>query len=353
MRARTLLSQDEYESLLDCIHRIHSFSDLPSLRLWLLETALPQLIPSDWLSYNEVNLLHPENTMSIVKPEFDPTMQQLFPRFQQVAHQHPLIVRQMHAVDFPVHKISDFLPQDAFHRLELYQDVYRHLGIEYQIAATLRLEPECIMAFALSRQRQDYTERDRAVLEMLRPHLVVAFNNLALAEEQQTRLDEVTLAMHALSSATIIATPEGRVLNHTGPGLQWIGATFPGVLPAAIADWLRQDSAGAAMSLKVAAGEVQIRTVPTSSRERVLLVLTLENLLGAPWPDARNLMLSKRQGEVAGWICQGKTNAEIAAILGISPRTVQKHLEHIFAKLGVESRLSLSLALTRNFHAPV
>jgi DNA-binding CsgD family transcriptional regulator len=38
------------------------------------------------------------------------------------------------------------------------------------------------------------------------------------------------------------------------------------------------------------------------------------------------------------WVARGKSNPEIATILTIAPRTVQKHLEHIFAKLGVESR---------------
>src|ERR1700678_261932 len=94
MHDKDLLSRREYELLLDCIQQMHSFPDLASLRLWLLETALARLIPSDWLSYNEVDLLHPENTISIVKPEFDPVMQRLFPRFQEVAHQHPLIIRQ-------------------------------------------------------------------------------------------------------------------------------------------------------------------------------------------------------------------------------------------------------------------
>jgi DNA-binding CsgD family transcriptional regulator len=39
-----------------------------------------------------------------------------------------------------------------------------------------------------------------------------------------------------------------------------------------------------------------------------------------------------------GWVAQGKTNPEIGLILGISRRTVQKHLERIYIKLGVENR---------------
>ena len=54
------------------------------------------------------------------------------------------------------------------------------------------------------------------------------------------------------------------------------------------------------------------------------------------------------QLEVASWVCQGKTNAEIATILGLSPRTVQKHVEHIFEKTGVGSRMALAMLLGEN-----
>lgn len=48
--------------------------------------------------------------------------------------------------------------------------------------------------------------------------------------------------------------------------------------------------------------------------------------------------LTPRENEVLHWLAHGKTDAEIAALLGLSPRTVQKHLEHIYIKLGVETR---------------
>jgi len=48
--------------------------------------------------------------------------------------------------------------------------------------------------------------------------------------------------------------------------------------------------------------------------------------------------LTPRETEVLSWLAKGKTNRDIADILGMSPRTVNKHLEHIFEKLGVETR---------------
>jgi DNA-binding CsgD family transcriptional regulator len=58
----------------------------------------------------------------------------------------------------------------------------------------------------------------------------------------------------------------------------------------------------------------------------------------APAEFSRELGLTSREGEVLSWLSKGKSNRDIAQILGLSPRTVDKHLEQIYAKLGVENR---------------
>lgn len=60
----------------------------------------------------------------------------------------------------------------------------------------------------------------------------------------------------------------------------------------------------------------------------------------------RKLGLTRREAEVLLWIARGQSNAEIAITLRISPRTVKKHLEHVFAKLGVKTRLAAAVRAT-------
>jgi DNA-binding NarL/FixJ family response regulator len=55
------------------------------------------------------------------------------------------------------------------------------------------------------------------------------------------------------------------------------------------------------------------------------------------------LKLTAREAEVLLWVGRGKTNRDIADILGLSPRTINKHLEQIFAKIGVENRASAAV----------
>jgi DNA-binding CsgD family transcriptional regulator len=54
------------------------------------------------------------------------------------------------------------------------------------------------------------------------------------------------------------------------------------------------------------------------------------------------LALTHREAEVLLWTARGKSNRDIGEILILSPRTVNKHLEQIFAKLGVENRTAAS-----------
>lgn len=53
--------------------------------------------------------------------------------------------------------------------------------------------------------------------------------------------------------------------------------------------------------------------------------------------------LTPRELEVVEWIAEGKRNGEISEILGCSPRTVQKHVQHILEKLFVESRIAVCI----------
>ncbi len=62
----------------------------------------------------------------------------------------------------------------------------------------------------------------------------------------------------------------------------------------------------------------------------------------SPW-ILDGLELSRREAEVLYQVACGKTNTEIGCILGVSPRTVQKHLEHIYHKLGVRTRTAAVL----------
>jgi DNA-binding NarL/FixJ family response regulator len=81
--------------------------------------------------------------------------------------------------------------------------------------------------------------------------------------------------------------------------------------------------------------------------EKQLLISFREESIGLQLQILINIFgLTQKEAEVLYWAMQGKTNKDVADILGGSPRTVNKHMEHIFEKLGVETRTAAA-ALAR------
>ncbi len=82
------------------------------------------------------------------------------------------------------------------------------------------------------------------------------------------------------------------------------------------------------------------------------LLILLERL-PSPRPSLHldALPLTAREREVMHWLAGGKTDREIAQLLGCSHRTVQKHLERTYQKLGVETRTAAVMrALESSWH---
>ena len=78
-----------------------------------------------------------------------------------------------------------------------------------------------------------------------------------------------------------------------------------------------------------------------------MLLLKLEAADASLAERVSSAALTPRETEVLSWLAKGKTNRDIGEILGTSPRTVNKHLEHIFEKLGVETRAAAAALATR------
>jgi DNA-binding NarL/FixJ family response regulator len=102
----------------------------------------------------------------------------------------------------------------------------------------------------------------------------------------------------------------------------------------------RTEGAGATVRVERpdAAGVLELVLIARYRQNEVLIRLNLLN----PEQDMRNLSaalgLTQREAEVLLWVSYGKSSGDISEVLAISPRTVQKHLEHVYEKLGVETR---------------
>ena len=127
---------------------------------------------------------------------------------------------------------------------------------------------------------------------------------------------------------------------------RYVGRVSGSALPSALAGHLRRLRARSgglrAEELPVfrrGASQLHMRFVKHPQRDCFVLVVE-ESKAGELAPEEA---LSPREREVFEWLGQGKTNAEIAQILGRSVHTVKRHVESILAKLGVENRCSAAL----------
>jgi DNA-binding CsgD family transcriptional regulator len=91
------------------------------------------------------------------------------------------------------------------------------------------------------------------------------------------------------------------------------------------------------MKLDLGGGEISVHALAKLNGE-VVLMFPVPG--GEDSAEEALSILTRRQREIMEWIAEGKTSGEAAIILGISPRTVEKHLEAVFQRLGVENRIA-------------
>ena len=92
--------------------------------------------------------------------------------------------------------------------------------------------------------------------------------------------------------------------------------------------------------------------VGTSPSDEVLLKVRVNNQSNPYELLSGSFGLTPREAEVLFWISMGKTNRDIAEILELSSRTINKHLEQVFQKMGVDNRTSAAVAADRIINAP-
>jgi DNA-binding NarL/FixJ family response regulator len=187
----------------------------------------------------------------------------------------------------------------------------------------------------------DYVTKPIVVEEML-ARIRVHLANARLTQSARAALDVSGRYLLAVNGAGRLmwATPQAQKLLSDALA----GESDDVVLPEPIPQWLDQARKGKAGSkttvmVTLAGNEpLRLQYMGKLGANEFLLRLAKDSGAEAPAEFSSELGLTTREGEVLSWLSKGKTNRDIAQILGLSPRTVDKHLEQIYAKLGVENR---------------
>ena len=289
----------------------------------LLE-SLGRLVPCDEVIYNELDRVREIVLWAEEFPNDDDAPDE--PSYWDVRDQHPVCYHHEVTGDFRALKLSDFLSRAELRRTEIYCDWLLPWGAEYEMTVGLDAPLTHTKVFLFNRAGgRDFNERDRAVLDFLRPRLA----NLYKAAQTRRRATQALALLEEADAGLVILDRIGRIEHATPEALRLLTAYFRDFrsgLPEEIARWLpEQGQAPSTGPLRV------------EGKEQSLLV----HLVGdALFIEEERLAppLTDREREILELVAAGKTNAEIAETIWIAPGTVRKHLENIYEKLGVHSR---------------
>jgi DNA-binding CsgD family transcriptional regulator len=333
------LTHQNLRLLSDSLQKLYQACELEAFPRHVFAAVTP-LVRCDYFSYNEFSA---DGSLTTVhcEPELpEPATQFLLELGPIFSKEHPTISYVTRTGSPEPFKITDFTSQRQWRQTRLYSEFYRPLACEYQMAFASPLA-DGQMALAFNSAGRDYSDEDRQLLELLRPHLLQAHANAQLVTKMST-------ALRGLGGAMVAVSRSGDIEFATGEALRLLQKYFAlpngaAVLPRRISDWLLKPvgSSLAAAPLVIYKGDGRLKVTLASREGGGACNLLLEEKDDSA--EIRRLIalgLTPREAEVLLWVARGKTSGEIATILGSKPATVSKHLDHIYQKLGVENRTS-------------
>lgn len=349
--------------MLETVHALFAVDGLDEFGATVLE-ELEDLIPFDVGSLNEVDPT--ANRASFVgRPEWMGMDRPEVSAWQRLAYQNPILDHLRRTGDGSARRISDFITLQQLHDLELYREVYRTLGVEYQVAVGLPCPQPLVVGIALSRTAHDFDDGEVAVLNILRAHIAQAYRIIGIRTQERTAIEGMVDALSAEGRAIIVVDGTEPVQPINGAARELLErhfGSFPtGQLPRAVAEWLEEEqtafSVGGPTRLiqplvwRVDGRQLTARLVPASRTTSDAVVIDERMAKDEPL-RLKAFGLTDREAEVLWWVTRAETNDQVAARLGIRPATVRKHLERVFQKLGVSSRMAAAARVADALVAP-
>ena len=229
--------------------------------------------------------------------------------------------------DVRAFKLTDFLSQRKLRQSRIYAVWFRPAGIEREMSIPIPSPPWHTKTFLFDRTPggRDFTERDRLVLDLLQPHFARLWRAAETRRLLRAAFDCLDSASEHDVRGVVVLAPGGRIAFASPAARRllrdYVGESRGADLPPELADWLET---GAPVLTHVD-GDRRLKVRRSGD---ALLLEETRDLLG----------LTARESQILAWVARGKTNREVAELLWIAPTTVRKHLENVYAKLGVTTR---------------
>lgn len=289
----------------------------------LLE-ELGKLVPADQVGYCELDRVRKRERYMVDRPGDEYDDSHVTVDYWDISREYPTC-RVHDSGDFSALKLSDFLTLTQLRKTRLYASWLG--GTERELSVPIPSPPWHTKTFLFHRGRgaSDFTERDRQLLTLLQPHFARLWRAAETRRMLRAVLDCADSGSEHDARGVVILARDGRIAFASPAARRllrnYLGEARGADLPPALADWLDSDSA----TFTHVDGE---RRLTARRQGDALLLEETRDFLG----------LTPRESQILAWVARGKTNREVAELLWIAPTTVRKHLENVYAKLGVTTR---------------
>jgi DNA-binding CsgD family transcriptional regulator len=348
MNVKGEINPKDFESILFCLREIYDLAEPEEFPLRLLK-AVSRVVKAKSIAFTAVDPVLNKSYGYFHPPEHW-KFGDIAEPFQRNIKDHPVIEYASRTRDGSAKAISDFLTDKQFRSTGLYREVFKPMELVDQLSIGMVNSAGLMIGISFNRTRRGFSNRDRAVLNLLRPHVLQAYLNCRERhavkrrdhEQHATIIDQLPLGF-------VCVDAKGHIDWSTSLAHQMLSTHYPDAadsihgLPDSVRHWLKRVSSprgednGLAPQLHSyrPGFELCVRYCPLTDNRAMLLLQELP--LIDQRPAIERFGFTKRERQVAYRVVKGDSIPDVATSLSISQRTVQKHLERIFRKLGVNN----------------
>lgn len=346
------LRPKEIDTLFSYLPELYAHRDLEEFKSSVLR-SLSDIVPWEFASYNERDLR--SHTNVFIPEPTPPDLPEAEEALDTHVGENPIVNYYLQTRDGRALRISDFLTQREFRKLGLYNEYYRKVGIDHSLLVGLSITTSPMIAIGFGRNGRDFSERERLLLDTLRPHLIQAYQNAAAVERNRLESRSLRQAIEEIEGAVISLSQDGRPQMVTEKARRLLAEYFGPVerteeFPEDLGRWVQHQrsllSGGddappppGPLAVERGGGKLVVRLVSDDVEEGTCLLLLEEQAPPISAEDFTSLPeLTRREGEILHLVARGKSDQQAASSLHVSPYTVGKHLQNVYRKLGVGGR---------------
>jgi DNA-binding CsgD family transcriptional regulator len=291
----------------------------------LILGGLGALIPCDITLLTDAD--HPAPTITAAT---DPGLPELRRRDPELwltcVRHHPSVLYFDRTGDRAARRFSDLVSHRAYQQLPLYQYFFRPFAVEHKLDVRLYASDTHILDLGWCRERRDFADSDRALVDALSPYLTAIIRRAEAGAVAAEVRQAFGLSHREAEVLALVARAK------SNPEIA--GTLFLSVATVRKHVEHLYAKLGVSTRTQAVARALQARHASSNLAEPVMALIrdTGATSLVALYA------LTDREVQVLALARAGDTNPEIAATLRVAPETVKKHLDHVYRKLGVDGR---------------